>query len=292
MDTTTHYTNTNTYIYTTGTVTSADGTTIGYRQLGTGPALILIHGSMQAAQHLMRLAHALADKFTVYLPDRRGRGLSGPHGKYFSIEREVEDIQALVTTTGATACFGLSSGALVALHTASTTPTLSKIALYEPALSVGDSFPLHWAERFDREIAADKPAAALVTALKGVRVEPIFNRLPRFALVPIMNRIMRAQHDDLPAGDVPLAELVPTMLFDNRGVWELSDRIGDYSTMTTHVLLLSGTRGPKFIRTALDKLEDILPHARRFTLEGLGHAAPEDRGAPDRVAQTLRHFFT
>ncbi|HEV2633670.1 MAG TPA: alpha/beta hydrolase [Actinocrinis sp.] len=235
MNTTTDYT----YSYTTGTVTSTDGTTIGYRQLGTGPALILIHGSMQAAQHLMRLARTLADDFTVYLPDRRGRGLSGPHGKYFGIDREVEDIQVLVAATGSTKCFGLSSGALLTLHTASTTPNLNKIALYEPALSVGDAFPLHWAERFDREIAANKSTSALVTVFKGLRVEPLFNCFPRFALVPRTNRIMRAQRD-LPA---------------------------------------------------LDALEEVLPHVRRPTFDGLDHSAPEDRGAPERVAQTLCEYF-
>ena len=54
-------------------MTSRDGTIIGYRQLGRGPGVIAVHGGMQAAQNLMKLAGALADSFTVYLPDRRGR---------------------------------------------------------------------------------------------------------------------------------------------------------------------------------------------------------------------------
>src|SRR5438067_5501090 len=76
--------------YTTDSVTS-DGATIGYRQIGSGPGLILLHGGMQASQHYMRLAAALADAFTVYVPDRRGRGLSGPHGDQYSIAKECED---------------------------------------------------------------------------------------------------------------------------------------------------------------------------------------------------------
>ena len=66
--------------YTKGTVSSADGTQIGYRQLGSGPGLILLHGGVNASQHLMRLGSQLAHTFTVYIPDRRGRGLSGPLG--------------------------------------------------------------------------------------------------------------------------------------------------------------------------------------------------------------------
>jgi pimeloyl-ACP methyl ester carboxylesterase len=151
-----------------GSVSSADGTVIGYRRLGSGPEVILLHGGMQASQHLMGLAGALSGEFTVYVPDRRGRGLSGPHGDDYRLIREVEDIQALVTATGASRIFGLSGGALVALGTALVTPALDRVAVYEPPLSVDGSVPTDWVPRYDREIAAGKTAAALVTALRGL----------------------------------------------------------------------------------------------------------------------------
>jgi pimeloyl-ACP methyl ester carboxylesterase len=66
--------------YTIGSVTSKDGTTIGYRQLGSGPGIILLHGAASASQHFMKLGVALSDAFTVYISDRRGRGSSGPFG--------------------------------------------------------------------------------------------------------------------------------------------------------------------------------------------------------------------
>src|SRR5260370_21923449 len=65
--------------YTTGSVTSHDGTTISYRQLGHGPGVVMLHGSMESAQSHMQLATALADAFTVYLPDRRGAPPRCPH---------------------------------------------------------------------------------------------------------------------------------------------------------------------------------------------------------------------
>src|SRR4051812_9579801 len=119
----------NATLFTTGQVTSADGTTIGYRQLGSGPGLILLHGGMMASQNFTRLAGALADTFRVYVPDRRGRGLSGPHGDDYGLARECEDIQALVEQTGAQNIFGLSSGAIVALQSALVLDSLRKVAL-------------------------------------------------------------------------------------------------------------------------------------------------------------------
>lgn len=67
--------------YTKGFVTSKDGTTIGYRQMGSGPGIILLHGGGKSSQNLTQLGTALSDQFTVYIPDRRGRGLSGPFGR-------------------------------------------------------------------------------------------------------------------------------------------------------------------------------------------------------------------
>jgi pimeloyl-ACP methyl ester carboxylesterase len=89
-----------------------------------------------ASQHFTKLAGAMASDYTVYVPDRRGRGLSGGHGDDFHVTREVEDVQTLVTATGASKIFGLSSGALGALRTALVTPALDRVALYEPPLSV------------------------------------------------------------------------------------------------------------------------------------------------------------
>src|SRR5689334_21729122 len=102
--------------YTVHKVTSADGTVIGYRQLGSGPGLILVHGGMMGAQSFMKLGQMLASDFTVYIVDRRGRGLSGPHGDY-SLAKESQDIRAVIKATGSTNIFGLSAGGIVALQT-------------------------------------------------------------------------------------------------------------------------------------------------------------------------------
>jgi pimeloyl-ACP methyl ester carboxylesterase len=77
-------------------VTSFDGTKIGYRQIGSGPGLILVHGSMGSSQRLMTIATLLSDNFILYIPDRRGCGLSGPFGKLYSILKEIKDLNAII----------------------------------------------------------------------------------------------------------------------------------------------------------------------------------------------------
>jgi pimeloyl-ACP methyl ester carboxylesterase len=78
---------------------SADGTKISYRTLGSGPGVVLLHGAMESAHSHMGMATALADSFTVHLPDRRGHGASGPYAKNYGISTEVEDLAALLEQT-------------------------------------------------------------------------------------------------------------------------------------------------------------------------------------------------
>ncbi len=175
------------FSYTKGAVRSADGTSIGYRQLGYGPGVILVHGGMQASQDFMKLATELSSQFTIYVPDRRGRGLSGPFGNNYSVIKECEDVAALVEKTGAQNIFGLSSGAIIALRASLAIPNLRGVALYEPPLSVNGSIPVSWVPRYEREIAQGKITQALVTVFKGIPVgPPFFVRSPRFILAPVL----------------------------------------------------------------------------------------------------------
>jgi pimeloyl-ACP methyl ester carboxylesterase len=142
-------------------IISSDGTGIGYRQMGDGPGLILVHGGMQSSQNLTKLVRALCHRFTVYLPDRRGRGLSGSTGPTRAVEDCCEDMRALVEKMGATNIFGLSSGALVSLWSALKMPGIRKVALYEPPLSVNHSVSMAWVSRCEREVAQGKLGSAV-----------------------------------------------------------------------------------------------------------------------------------
>ena len=238
----------------------------------------------------MKLAEILSDTFSVYVPDRRGRGMSGGHGDHFSITREVEDTKALMAKTGACSLFGLSAGGLVVLKTALTNSEARRVALYEPPLSIKGSVPRGWVSRYERELDQGKTAAAVVTAMKGIGTEPLFNSLPRFILVPLMALIIKLQRD--PSGDdVTIRSLISTMRFDMRIVSEMADTLQDYRFLQTPILLLGGGKSPSFLKTALDGLEATLPFVTRKTFPALGHDGPEDDGRPELIAGELRHFF-
>jgi pimeloyl-ACP methyl ester carboxylesterase len=276
---------------TTHSVNSVDGPVIGYRQLGRGPGLILVHGGFKSGQDLLKLAGLLANTFTVYVPDRRGRGLSGPAGGNFSVNREVEDLKALLSATGVNQLFGLSAGALVVLKTALDTPAIKKIALYEPPLSINNSIAIGWLSDYEKQLAKGQLAAATVTVMKGLGTEPVFVKLPRAVLVPLMGLIMKLQGKGTNQ-NVTIHSLVPTMHFDMQIVQEMSDTLVDYGNLSAQVLLLRGTVSPAYFKTSLAGLSEVLPHATSKVLPGLGHDGPEDDGRPDLVATELRNFFS
>lgn len=284
--------------YTTGSVTSRDGTTISYRQLGHGPGVVMLHGAMESAQSHMQLAAALADAFTVYLPNRRGHGMSGPYGAGYSIQKEVEDLDALLTATGSHYVFGVSAGGLICLQAALTLPAIHKVALYEPALIVNGSVSTAFLTRYDREIAQGKVAAALVTGMLGAKMgPPMLNVMPRWLLESFTSKAMAQEDKTAKAGDVTMRKLAPTLHYDFQIVTEMAETLERFRAVQTDVLLLGGTKSPKYLKVALDSLEKVLPHVQRIEFPGLDHGGSSDAsntnrgGKPELVAQALRPFF-
>ena len=284
--------------YTTDSVISKDGTKIGYRQLGHGPGVMMLHGAMESAQSHMGLAQALADQFTVYLPDRRGRGLSGAYRKDYSTQDAVDDLDALLTKTGARNLFGVSSGAMVCLQAALKLTGIDRLALYEPALIVNHSVSTDFLARYDREIAEGKIAAALVTGMKGAHMgPPILNAMPRFLLEYFSKQGMAAEDKTAQPGDVTMRVLAPTLHYDFQLIVDLAETLDSYRALQTNVLLLGGSQSPAFLKIALDALEKTLPNAKRVEFPGLDHGGSSDlsqtnrNGHPEIVAPELRRFF-
>jgi pimeloyl-ACP methyl ester carboxylesterase len=280
--------------YTTDFVISKDGTRIGYRQFGQGPGVVLIQGTMGTAHNFMQLAEALADRFTVYVPDRRGRGMSKSGGNDYSVQKEVEDLEALLVKTGARSVFGLSSGALIALQAALTLPEIQKVAVFEPPLFINGA-PTDLIRRYEREMADGKVAAALITAMQAAQFgPPIFNLIPRWLLERFVSMGM-AQEEKKGAGEyLTMRQLAPTLRNDFQVIVEMSGKAERFTPITTELLLMGGSKSPTYLRTALDALEQALPHARRVELAGLDHSAAwnsDKGGQPQVVAQELRRFF-
>jgi pimeloyl-ACP methyl ester carboxylesterase len=258
-------------------ITSTDGTTIGYRQLGSGPGLVIVHGGLRASQHYLYLARALSEEYTVTIPDRRGRGLSGNYGDNYSIQSEVEDLTTLLFETGAKFLFGHSSGGLIALETALIQP-VTELAVYEPPLSINGSVPRDWLTSFQQALNNNDPKSALLIASKGLGL------------------ISHQQHRENHSNDEDREKiretlsLVPTFIKDMQLVTELESKQDRYQNMEAETLLLGGDQSPAFLRDALISLENIIPNSKQIILPRLMHNAPDD-AAPELIASILQENF-
>jgi pimeloyl-ACP methyl ester carboxylesterase len=285
---------------TTGSATSADGTTIGYLRVGTGPAAVLLHGGNESARSHSQLALALADAFTVFLPDRRGRGRSGPHRAGHGLRTEVEDLTAVVAQAGAELVFGVSTGALIALSAARAGSGIRRVAAYEPALLLTDvSRYTGWLGRFDRELAAGKVAAGLITSLHGLDLAPpAFKLMPRPLAEALTNAAMKREDGQAGPDEVTMRKLAPTVRYDGLLLAQTAGTIASFADVSAEVLLLGGDmKRPGFIRPAFDALSETLPRSRRAVFAGLDHGGSSDPGPANRggqpaaVAPEIRSFF-
>ncbi|WP_327139446.1 alpha/beta fold hydrolase [Nocardia sp. NBC_01327] len=270
-------------------VQAPDGTRIGYRQIGTGPGLVLVHGAMMASKNFETLADLLAADFTVYVPDRRGRGMSGPFGPNYGIRTEIDDLAALLEETGAHYVFGLSAGATVALHAARALPQITKLALYDAPLADAEGkSPLGWLDRFEHEMNYGKTATAFVTVLKGTGDIGGVAKLPRVMLTPVIALMLRLNKGT--EDDPSMRDLLPTVRYDV-GMVESVVADKDFSGLRCDTLLLGGETSIGYLQDASQTLEKLLPDVRRVTLPGVGHMAALNDEKPELVAAELRSFF-
>jgi pimeloyl-ACP methyl ester carboxylesterase len=266
----------------TFSVSSRDGTRIGYRRLGSGPDVLVVHGAMETSESHTELAEELANDFTVCLMDRRGRGLSGPFAANYCLAREVEDVEAVLSATGAERVFGVSAGAVVSLATARTIRQVKKLAIWEPPLSIRGSVAVDWVAEFDRKVAQGDLVGALAIATRGSQL--FGARIPNW-LLKIMIRVMARE----------MIALTPTFHYDAQLVIETLDRWGDFRDIRAEVLLMGGGKSPAYLKTALDALQRVLPDAQRVVFPKLNHGGSGNGnrgGRPTVVANTLKGFFS
>ncbi len=255
------------------TVTSKDGTKIAYDKKGQGPALILIDGALcyRGFGPMPGLADLLAPNFTVYTYDRRGRGESS-NGKPYSLEREVEDIDALIQAAGGSAyLYGISSGACLAMEAAlrlgKKTP---KLAMYEPPYSSLKGAREQWHQyrtQLDQALSEGRRGDAVVLFMKLVGT-------PEDAVNGMRNSPMW-----------PMFEAVaPTLAYD-------ADDMGDERTapleraskLAVPALVMDGGANLDFLpamHQSATALAKAIPHAQQRTLEGQTHDVKADVIAP------------
>ena len=256
-----------------GSFNSKDGTQIGFFRLGSGPALVIVHGSLSNGESWREVASLLAGSFTCYVIDRRGRGRSGdaPH---YAIEREYEDIQGALTMSGEGAnLLGHSFGAVCALGAALRTP-VPRLILYEPPLPVGG--PVAGPYLVDYQNAIDD----------GDFDRALEIGYTRFAAIPV-SRIpsMRTTPDWAQA-----KALAPTWTREIEEIEKLGPSLDRYRTLSAPTLLLLGSESaPHPLKDTTEALSRTLAQARVSELSGQGHIA--NLRTPGLVAGRVRAFL-
>lgn len=261
------------------TVTSADGTTIAFDAYGEGRPLILIDGA--TAHRAVNPANAevgqlLSDEFRTYVYDRRGRGESTDTAPY-AIEREIEDIAALIEDAGRPAIlFGWSSGALLALDAAAAGLPIAGLVLFEPPVVVDDvrpPLPSDYVEQLDAFVAEgrrDKAAELFMTAAAGLPTEAVagLKQSPHWA---------------------PVEEIAHTIAYDGRimGTTMSGNPLPQdrWSAVKLPVLVLYGDKTWPALSTGAQAVAAHLPTATLTPIPGENHSTE-----PTTLAPVLRTF--
>ena len=278
---------------------SKDGTRIGYRTVGHGPAIVLVQGTMNIGYNFRDLALELSDTFTVIVLDRRGRGLSGTEVTDYCLAREVEDIHALLLETGAEFIFGLSSGALITLQSALQIPTICKIVVYEPPLLTKDLLPEKWIDQTNAALDRSDITGALIAGMKAGQFGPPWMlALPNWLLKVMFNAQPAPKeevHSELEGAS--MRDLATTLRNDFSIVKELAGSHKDYQRLTIPTLLLGGSEtNQAYLQNALKELGKVIPNSTSVKIMGLDHSGPLNRdqmGKPDpsQVAAEIRKFI-
>jgi len=276
------------------TVISKDGTTIVFDQLGNGPTVILVNGALGTRSHAApdSLADILSKQFTVMDYDRRGRGDSGDNQPY-AVQREIEDIEALIDDAGGLAfLFGNSSGAILALEAARALPSkVKKLAMYEPPFIIDDSrppLPKDYVEQLNAATAAGRPGEAVeIFMTKALLIPPEF--VARMRNAP-MSQTFGDETGAKPPEWADMEKVAHTLAYDGLIVKDFlagkplpPKRWASFAAPT---LVIVGGNSESFFHDGAQALVEDMPNARRLILEGQDHAV-----APATLAPILIEFF-
>lgn len=247
---------------TTQAVLSRDGTPIACERRGQGHPLILVDGALcsRAMGPSLQLARALEGNFTVFRYDRRGRGDSGDTAPY-AVEREVDDIEAVLQAAGGEAfAWGMSSGAMLALMAATRLPGISKLALYEAPLIVDDSretTQADWAT-IRSAIAEGRRGDAVTAFLRSVGMPGLLIVLMR--LTPIWSKLKAVAHTLPHDGAIVAGDQLGKTLDPARWV-----------SVRVPTLVTDGGKSSPWMQHGNKALAEALPYARYRTLAGQNH---------------------
>ncbi|HEX2088972.1 MAG TPA: alpha/beta hydrolase [Actinomycetota bacterium] len=252
---------------------SRDGTTIAFDRLGEGSPIVLVTGGSVDRSSNAPLADALAQRFAVYNYDRRGRGDSGDTPPY-AVEREVEDIEAVIAAAGGSPyLYGTSSGAALALEATARGLPVKKLVLWEPPYILDPNMrpPSDQVERYNEFVSEGR---------RGDAVEYFMTKVVRMP----GEFVAQARSQPWWASQEALAH---TLAYD-------ATIMGDYSLPTkaaasvnVPTLVVAGGADMPWMRDTARALADVLPKGSVRLLDGQGHAVD-----PAVLAPVLVDFFT
>jgi pimeloyl-ACP methyl ester carboxylesterase len=263
----------------TDRVTSSDGTSIAYERAGSGPPVILVGGGLDDGSENAPLMPELAKRFTVYNYARRGRGQSGDTTPY-ALEREIEDLDALIAQAGGSAhLYGVSSGGALALEAAAAGSAVERVAVYEVPYNLADDWPARWSayrESLDAAIAEDRRGDAIELFMRVVDTPD--------------EVIGGARSSPMWTG---LEAIAHTLAYDAACLGDGRPPVDRLATIRQPTLVATGGPHPPdspawvtALGPAADTLVASIPNADRHVFEGQGHVAD-----PKAVAPVLERFF-
>jgi pimeloyl-ACP methyl ester carboxylesterase len=256
-----------------GEVRSKDGTVIAFERSGEGPPVILVVGAFNDRVAGAPLAAALQERFTVFNYDRRGRGDSGDTPPY-AVEREVEDLEALIEEAGGSASvFGYSSGAVLALRAAARGLAITRLALYDPPVSADGG-----AGRLREDLAA-RVAGLVEEGRRGDAVE-LFQTEAVNLPAEVVAQIRRAPF--WPA----LEAMAHTLVYESEILGNGSLPTELAASVEAPTLIIVGGESHPYLREKAPVLADVMPVARARVLEDQGHDL-----VPQVLAPVLEEFL-
>jgi pimeloyl-ACP methyl ester carboxylesterase len=254
-------------------VDSEDGTRIAVWRSGSGPPVLLVHGSMSDHRR-WRITEFLARHRTVYAMDRRGRGGSSD-GPDWTPGREVEDVVAVIdalasATSGPVDVLGHSLGGYLSLRAAARTPHVRRLVLYEPAI-VESAQPPELVARMQKAVDAG-------------RYEDVADLMMREVLHMPGEEIAALRQQASWAARVASA---PTLPREESVALVLEP--GEAAAVTAPTLVIRGGDSPEFLQDAVRNVAEAVPDARVVTLAGHQHVA--DQTDPEMFASVVLDFL-
>lgn len=253
---------------------SFDGTSISCRRIGSGPPVVMVHGSGGGLRSWQPVAERLADRFELWTPARRGYAPSGPGRAPKRFADEVGDLKTLIDRIGRPVHLaGMSYGATVALHAAAAGLPIRSLVLWEPPLYAAGEELVPVLTRFEELTShGDRRRADRLLAEKVARVPA--------ALLDLMDA-------GDPAGDEPAD--APGWCRDLESMAADAADVGRWSAVTVRVLLMRGADTWEPMPQTLHRLAAALPQVTLTPFPGQTHFAPSV--VPDAVSAEIARFL-